>query len=151
MKVIIGVDDSPHSKAALETVSRMRWPNGTQFTVLSAAPLAVVAYAMADAGVGAYVQDVQDLRVREHEELAARAEATLRSAGLSTKAQVELGDPREALVRVATAEGADLIIVGSHGRKGIPKMLMGSVASHVVTHAPCSVMVVKVPERGAAG
>ena len=39
--------------------------------------------------------------------------------------------------------GADLVVVGSHGRTGLGKLLMGSVASHVVSHAPCTVMVVK--------
>jgi nucleotide-binding universal stress UspA family protein len=39
--------------------------------------------------------------------------------------------------------GADLVVVGSHGRTGLAKLVLGSVASHVVTHAPCSVLVVK--------
>jgi nucleotide-binding universal stress UspA family protein len=58
---------------------------------------------------------------------------------------VERGDPRDAIVRVAEREHADLVIVGSHGRTGLPKLLMGSVASYVVTHAPCPVLVVKHP------
>ena len=54
-----------------------------------------------------------------------------------------VGDPREALIEMARREGADLIVVGSHGRSGLTKLLMGSVASHVVTHAPCDVLVVR--------
>jgi nucleotide-binding universal stress UspA family protein len=53
------------------------------------------------------------------------------------------GDPREAIVEAARKTGADLVVVGSHGRTGIGKLVLGSVASHVVTHAPCSVLVVK--------
>lgn len=53
------------------------------------------------------------------------------------------GDPRTELVESAIAEEADLLIVGSHGRTGIARLLMGSVASYVVTHAPCSVLVVR--------
>jgi len=53
------------------------------------------------------------------------------------------GDPRQTLLDVAQSERADLIVVGSHGRSGLAKMMLGSVSSHVVTHAPCSVLVVK--------
>ena len=45
---------------------------------------------------------------------------------------------------VARSEHADLVVVGSHGHTGIAKVLLGSVASHIVSHAPCSVLVVKV-------
>ena len=62
--------------------------------------------------------------------------------------RVERGDPREGLVHAAETERADLLVVGSHGRTGLPRMLLGSVAGHVATHAPCSVVVVKRP-RGA--
>jgi len=43
------------------------------------------------------------------------------------------------------SEQADLIVVGSHGRSGMKKFLLGSVASHVVTLAPCPVLVVNAP------
>lgn len=145
MKVIIGVDDSPHSKAALDFVRKMRWPANTRFIVLSAAPLEVVAYTMVEAGGPSVIQEVQQELVTAHEELAARVERELQSAGLNTVGRVERGDPRDAIVRVAERERADLVIVGSHGRSGLPKLLMGSVASHVVTHAPCPVLVVKHP------
>jgi nucleotide-binding universal stress UspA family protein len=62
---------------------------------------------------------------------------------------VERGDPREGIVHAAETERADLVVVGSHGRTGLQKLLIGSVAAHVVTHAPCSVVVVKRP-RGAS-
>jgi hypothetical protein len=44
---------------------------------------------------------------------------------------------------MARAERSDLVVVGSHGRSGLSRLLIGSVASHVVIHAPCSVLVVK--------
>jgi nucleotide-binding universal stress UspA family protein len=48
-----------------------------------------------------------------------------------------------ALVNYADAEKADLIVIGTRGRSGIGKMLLGSVASGVVTYAPCPVLVVR--------
>jgi len=61
------------------------------------------------------------------------------------------GDPREALVLAAESDQADLVVVGSHGRSGLTKLLLGSVASHVVTHAPCNVLVVKMRAKGGKG
>jgi nucleotide-binding universal stress UspA family protein len=58
---------------------------------------------------------------------------------------VELGDPRSVLIEAARREKSDLLVIGSHGRSGMAKLLLGSVASHVVGHAPCSVLVVKRP------
>jgi nucleotide-binding universal stress UspA family protein len=146
MKILIGVDDSPHSNAALDFVKSMRWPSGTQVVVLSVSRPAVVAYSMVDAGPVSWIQEVEQEQKRESQELVSRVEQDLRKNGFQTKAQVVSGDPREVIVQTATDERVDLIVVGSHGRTGLTKLLMGSVASHVVTHAPCSVMVARIPQ-----
>ena len=142
MKILIGVDDSPHSKAALEYVKKMRWPAGSKFVVFAvSAP--VVAYTMVDAGGMTWMKTAEEEMNVATEELTARAEQELRDAGLATEAKVVLGDPREAIVDAVRTMGIDQVVVGSHGRTGLGKLLMGSVASHVVTHAPCTVTVVK--------
>lgn len=58
------------------------------------------------------------------------------------------GDPGDAIVEAAVSERADMIVVGSHGRSGLGRALLGSVSDFVVRHAPCPVMVVK-PDRDA--
>jgi nucleotide-binding universal stress UspA family protein len=144
MKIVIGVDDSPHSRAAMEYVKRATWPKGTRVVIATASkPL----YALVDMGGASYLQEAQEFDVKHHEELAARMERELRDAGFETSAKVLFGDAREALIETVKLEGADLLVVGSHGRTGFDKLLMGSVASHVVTHAPCSVLVVKLPKK----
>ena len=57
------------------------------------------------------------------------------------------GDPRMEIVEEAKRSQADLIILGSHGRTGVARWLMGSVAEYVVRHAPCSVEVARMPDR----
>lgn len=144
MKIVIGIDDSPHSRAALEYVKQMKWPTGTRVVLMAAAqPL----YTMVGMGGAAYPQEVHDEELRRHEEMAARLERELAGAGFQTSAKVLFGDPRDALIETVKLEGADLLIVGSHGRTGFDKLLMGSVASYVVTHAPCNVLVVKLPRK----
>jgi universal stress protein A len=55
------------------------------------------------------------------------------------------GDPATSVCQAAEEEGADFIVVGSHGRTGIGRLLMGSVAEAIVRHAKCPVVTVKAP------
>ena len=144
MRILLGIDDSPHSKAALEHVCHGSWPPDTRVTVLSAVRVPVYVYAPADFPAIPAPEQVAAL-TKEHEALVCRAQKRLREAGLAGEARVVHGDAREALVETARNESTDLVVVGSHGRTGLSKLLLGSVASHVVTHSPCSVLVVKLP------
>jgi universal stress protein A len=60
------------------------------------------------------------------------------------------GDPSTAVARLAEAEGVDLIIMGTHGRTGLSRLLMGSVAEAVVRRAPCPVLTYKQPHSETA-
>jgi nucleotide-binding universal stress UspA family protein len=143
MRVLIGVDDSDHSNAAVDYVKKAEWPDGTKVFVLSAvrAPVMVNAEVYAP---GPYVSDQAfEEAIQFGQELTARVEKQFRDAGFATEARVVHGDPRVVIVDTAHAVGADLVVVGSHGRSGLAKLVLGSVASHVVSHAPCSVLVVK--------
>lgn len=55
------------------------------------------------------------------------------------------GDPAEEIVRYSTDTAMDVIVMGTHGRTGMDRLLMGSVAEQVLRGAPCSVMVIKLP------
>jgi nucleotide-binding universal stress UspA family protein len=55
------------------------------------------------------------------------------------------GDPAREIVRYARDANLDLIVMGTHGRTGLERLLLGSVAEHVMKEAPCSVLVVKLP------
>jgi nucleotide-binding universal stress UspA family protein len=78
--------------------------------------------------------------------LASNAQAIVqkaRAAGADATFLVWEGDAGEAIVAAADAECADLIVVGSHGRSGVTRFLIGSVSDFVVRHAHCPVMVVR--------
>jgi nucleotide-binding universal stress UspA family protein len=60
------------------------------------------------------------------------------------------GDPAAEIVRVADDEHVDMIVLGSHGRSGLRRLLMGSVAEVVVRKAPCPVLTFKQPHSDAA-
>jgi len=60
---------------------------------------------------------------------------------MSFKHRLTIGDPAGEIVRIASEEGVQMIVLGTHGRSGISRMLMGSVAETVVRRAPCPVLV----------
>lgn len=64
-------------------------------------------------------------------------------SGLVVETRVESGDPRVVILDEAERWKADLIVAGSHGLGGVRRLLLGSVAQHVATHAPCSVEIVR--------
>lgn len=55
------------------------------------------------------------------------------------------GDPAGVIVDVAREHGCDLIVMGTHGRSGLGRLVLGSVAEHVIRHAPCPVLTTKAP------
>ena len=67
----------------------------------------------------------------------------------SWEVQVTAGNPAEAIVRTAAELEVDLIVMATHGRTGLPHVLLGSVAEKVVRHAPCPVLTVRQRERRA--
>lgn len=141
MKILIGVDDSACSDAAVAHVAGTEWPKAAKFLVVSAA--APILIGPGEVTAADAISRLMEEHQKHHKEIAERAAARLRKSGLTTEARLARGDPRSALLDAAQAEHVDLIVVGSHGRTGIKKLLLGSVASHVVTHAPCNVLVVR--------
>lgn len=69
------------------------------------------------------------------------AAADLAVAGFSAFSVVRIGHPAEAIVEVAREYAADLIVLGTHGRHGLDRLLNGSVAESVLHHAPCAVFI----------
>jgi nucleotide-binding universal stress UspA family protein len=143
MRILIGIENSEPSKRALAFVRGIPWPAGAATTIATVIRTDVFALGDMYAPVAAEMEIL-----RREEEKRAHAfldgiQRELDSAGIKAETRVLNGDPRFALVDAARDSKADLLVVGSHGRTGVKKLLLGSVASHVVTHAPCSVLVVK--------
>jgi nucleotide-binding universal stress UspA family protein len=144
MRVILAIDDSHFSADAVEEVAAKPWPPDTTVRVLSAVePMSPPPASELWYDAGGSLERVQQEITRRFEELTARAADSLRESGLRAETVVRPGDPRSVIVDEATDWSADLIVVGSHGYSGIKRWLLGSVAHSVVTHAPCSVQVVR--------
>ncbi|MGH7680798.1 MAG: universal stress protein [Candidatus Eiseniibacteriota bacterium] len=143
MIVLLGVDESDCSKAAVEFVMKAAWPKDSRFLVVSASPPVFIT--PGEVTAPSAVAQVIAAQEAFHRDLAEKAVGDLRKAGLKADARMVPADPRVAIVDAARQEKADLVIVGSHGRSGFSKLILGSVASHIIAHSPCNVLVVKQP------
>ena len=143
MKILLGVDDSKFSRAAARTLRALSPPN-SQVRVLHVVepPTALIARELA--GYEADMRIIWQRQRKAAELLTTKIADQLRSPKLEAKPLVMQGDPRKKIVDVAAKWKADLIILGCRGRKGLDRLLMGSVSEAVVHHAPCSVLVVRV-------
>lgn len=79
-------------------------------------------------------------------DLAALVKKTV-PASLSVSTQVVAGIPREEILQAAIRSKSDLIIMATHGRRGLERWFMGSTAEHTLRHAPCPVFVVRRGDR----
>lgn len=96
--------------------------------------------------------DATDASRKHAEQIAHEMAADLNDAGLAAHADVRMGDGAVELLAAAEDVDADLIVVGTHGRTGLARLVLGSVARNVVHHATCSVLVVRGrAAEGAAG
>jgi nucleotide-binding universal stress UspA family protein len=142
MKILLAVDGSPHSQAAVDEIVRRPWPASTTVRIISVIrPYAPPATEFVIAG--ATLEEMRQQQASSAAQITGRAADVVKGAGLSAETTVREGDARSAIVDEADEWGADLIVVGSHGRTGLTRLLLGSVAQAIVGHASCSVEVVR--------
>lgn len=147
MRILLAVEDSPCSQAAIAFVKGMHWPADSTVLVLSVSPQPVAFYGEAYGAWIEYDRKYAEEGLVYHAKLAEAAAVTLREAGLNAESRAVNGDARIEIVGMAEREKSDLVVLGSHGRTGLTKLVLGSVASHVTTHAHANVLVVKQPLR----
>jgi nucleotide-binding universal stress UspA family protein len=122
-KILMASDGSPFSEAAWqEALNLAKWAGGSLIAV-SVAPAE---------------KDIQSAT-----EIVRKLQATAEAQGLALDTLVPRGQPFEAIVNAALFKEATLIILGSHGRTGLKRLLMGSVAERVIGLASVPVLVVK--------
>ena len=141
MKILIGVDHSPFSEEVLRAVvTQFRTENAEVRVLHVLQPSAPAPPQMAPG----YAPELEGQQKPAHE-MVERIAQKLRTAGFKVDTAVEIGDIRETIIDFAAEWRADLIVVGSHGQRGIQRFLLGSVAEFVARHARCSVEIVRAP------
>jgi nucleotide-binding universal stress UspA family protein len=149
-RLVLAYDRSEHSDAARHLIATMPGFRGLQVRVVSVEGLAPGWYAWLAPESGPEIQAFENAWEEDRRELAAFVEREakgLNDAGLVATAGVREGDPGAEIVASAREEKADLIVMGSRGRTGLSSIVLGSVSRKVLSHAPCSVLIVRRSHR----
>lgn len=136
-KVLVAYDGSPHARKALAAGLELAQCCGCELHAVAVANLPDYAGTVSE--VDDMVTRARDFYQKELEEAARRA--AWKNIELHT--HLAFGHIGETIVRFAREHNFDLIVVGSHGWSAIQRLVMGSVSSYVVRHAPCAVLVEK--------
>ena len=140
-RILVPVDFSAGSEAALDMATSLARDNGAGLILVH-----VEVIPLSAAG-GEYLYAVPEPPT---EELLAKLNAVVvPDSHIPVERRLLAGDPADAIIRLAQTEAADLIVMGTHGRRGLARLLMGSVAEAIVRAAPCPVLTVKQPAHAA--
>lgn len=153
MKILLAVDGSPCSDKAVEEIARRPWPVGSEIKVLTAIELPIPPTPQAWTIPPTYLEELDRAASDQARSVVDRAIAKLKGAmgsEANVKGEAVPGPPRVVILDEAGDWGADLIAVGSHGYRAWERFLLGSVSQSIVSHAKCSVEVVRCPTKGAA-
>lgn len=138
MKILIGHDGSEQSDKALARAAAMASAVKASLTVLTVVPdLCMMELSDDDCKKMYEVMTVESQRRLE------ALKTQLAKEGVPVDIEVKFGNAVEAILDACIEKKIDMVVVGSHGRHGAKKFLLGSVSSKIVGHAPCEVLVVK--------
>jgi nucleotide-binding universal stress UspA family protein len=147
MKIVLAIDGSACSDAAVDEVARRPWPADSQVRIISVMELPAPLTSEQWLPSAEYFKEVETAERTQAVKTLAAATAKLRegigSNLLNITTEVLVGSPKRVIVEEAEKWGADLIVVGSHGYRSWERMLLGSVSQTVALHAECSVEIVR--------
>jgi len=148
-RVMLAQDGSLRARNAEDALADLHLFDALPVEVLSVArfhsvmPEPVAPGAQAGS-IEAYHQAIGDTRQR-YEEIGRSSAERLQRLGWDASWDVRGGDPAHVIVTEAENRGVDLVVMGTHGRTGVNRVVLGSVAHKILTHAHCSVLVVRGP------
>lgn len=146
MRVMLAYDGSAGAEAARDLVAHLRWPAGTAITLVAALERGPDLFGAPDfAVVPRDSHEAEELLLQDLQSTLLAAAAPLHAPDRIVETRVVRGRPASALLDEATAMQPDLIVIGSRGHGPLATVLVGSVSTEVVDHAPCPVLVARGP------
>ena len=138
-KLLVPIDFHDHSLGAIEIAKHIAQINGGMVTLLHVVPM--------DEPIGGQMYD-EDFKKQAEKDAARLAElGSQRLQGLNYEIVTEIGDPATGIIDTAASREVDVIVIGTHGRKGLRRILMGSVAEEVLREAKCPVIALRLEKK----
>lgn len=140
-KVLVATDFAPAAARALEDALRLTAPDA-EIHVVNAWQYPVGSWGLTALGdrTGA-MNALRGALTQAAAEQGAKLEAAQAAAGRPVSFRLAHGSPADVITELAAAEGFDLVAVGTHGHRGLRRLVLGSVAEAIIRHAPCSVLI----------
>jgi len=152
MKILLATDGSECSEIAVHSVANRPWPAGSEIKIISVRELLTLQNANTVSSPcpiypESLLNEILEDSCKRADKAIAEAQNVLTSKGLTVcrSAGTPVGDAREILLDEARAWGAHLIVLGSHGKHGFDRLVLGSVSESVALYAQCSVEVIRRP------
>jgi nucleotide-binding universal stress UspA family protein len=145
MRILLAIDDSPFSWVAVRSVAERPWPAGSEIRIFHAIELPPVFSFTGTAWPDPPV-DLSALSEAEQsrgKQLLERATQELSPSGCAVTTRLVEGSARTTILEEVREWPADLVVLGSHGTKGLTSLLLGSVSQTILSHAPCSVAIIR--------
>ncbi len=137
--IVVGTDFSEQAEKATQYAIELARPLQAKVHLVYSWVMPVPVASEAVLYTGEMINQIED----DAEEAMASGLKRYRATFAGIDGSVLCGDPRDTVVKIAGEKNAGLIIVGTHGRRGLRRAILGSVAEAVVRSAPCPVLVVR--------
>ena len=144
MKILLATDGSAFSDGAAKSIAQQFRPQDSEVRVLSV--VEPITTAVTPQMAPGYYPELEDQK-HEAKALVERTAKMLADAGFKVSTSVATGDAKTVILDEAADWHAELIVVGSHGRKGLGRFLLGSVSEAVARHTTCSVEIFRMPSK----
>jgi len=137
-KIILAVDGSEVSRKALKHAVELTKQNNGMLIAIHIIP------SMNLMDIEAFKPgSLRKVLHQEGEKILSEVKELAKKEGVKVQTRIEAGVPFEKICEITRDSDGDLIVMGSHGKTGIQKLLMGSVTERVIGYAPCPVLVVR--------
>lgn len=145
MRVLLPIDEEPYTKAQLDFVKSYSWPEDTEIIVMHVMHSVMIERTMVSSQI--YIDQImKDARKLASKAADACIETIQKSCPqLKVKKELKEGDAIREIIGFAEKSKVDMIVMGSHGREGIGRVVLGSVAYSVLAKAPCKTIILGLP------
>lgn len=141
-RFIVPVDGSQYSNLAIEKARDLARAMGSHITLVNVYEPRTLSFSEYGQAYAYSIPDLKEQR-EQAEKLLADAKESLSEFGDAVETVLLEGDPAEAIIKYVEASEVDMVIMGSHGLKGIKRFLIGSVTSKVLHHIDKPILIVR--------